>query len=302
MPKRSNEFQALIKSIYAAMSNVEGGSVTESAMLYEPNEKPREVDILIEREMYGHKLKIAIECRDRSRKDDIEWIDGLIGKYKNLKIDRIVAVSKSGFSSPAIDKARENRIDIRTYEKLLETDWPREFYELGFLGIGAGFFEIKFKPERVKYEVYPIAPESITLNLNTEVRNIRGEIIGTVNFILDDYFKRIISPKVKEIINKEFLPSCKTVEDIEREFEITISINIEDLYLYPIDGPVFQLKKLVYIVKGNPSIYDANMEHYKFDNQALVSIGITEFKDMKGIIKIIQVSGSISWEASLKVK
>ena len=61
MPKRSNEFQTLIKSIYDAMKKVEGGSVTESAILNEPDGTPREIDILIEREIYGHKLNIAIE-------------------------------------------------------------------------------------------------------------------------------------------------------------------------------------------------------------------------------------------------
>src|SRR5688572_759202 len=105
MPKRTNDFQKLIHYIYSQMVP-EGATVTESALLRERSSlAKREVDILIEYEIAGTKLRIAVECRDRSRKDDIEWIDGLIGKYRDLEVDKVIAVSNSGFSSDAIEKA-----------------------------------------------------------------------------------------------------------------------------------------------------------------------------------------------------
>ena len=72
--------------------------------------------------------------------------------------------------------------------------------------------------------------------------------------------------------------------------------------MHSINGKVFKLNKLIYIVKGNPSIYDAKMEHYNYNNQALVSIGNNELNDAEGTLKIIQVSGSTSCEASIKDK
>jgi hypothetical protein len=55
--------------------------VTESALLKErDSDAKREVDILIEDEVAGVKVRIAVETRDRSRPDTLEWIDGLVGK------------------------------------------------------------------------------------------------------------------------------------------------------------------------------------------------------------------------------
>jgi len=97
MPKRTNDFQTLIKFIYDRITPADG-TVTESAMIYDKDSNTlREVDILIEHKISGHTIKIAVECRDRSRKDTIEWIDGLVGKTSSLNVDKVVAVSKKGF-------------------------------------------------------------------------------------------------------------------------------------------------------------------------------------------------------------
>ncbi len=64
MPKRSNEFQQLIHHIYTQLAS-EDAEVTEPAFVKErDSEAEREVDILIEDEVAGVKVRIAIECRD----------------------------------------------------------------------------------------------------------------------------------------------------------------------------------------------------------------------------------------------
>jgi hypothetical protein len=80
MPQRSNEFQQLIHHIHTQMASLDA-KVTESALLKErDSDAKREVDILIEDEVAGVKVRIAVETRDRSRPDTLEWIDGLVGK------------------------------------------------------------------------------------------------------------------------------------------------------------------------------------------------------------------------------
>jgi hypothetical protein len=109
-----------------------GGSVSESAMVKERgSEVEREVDILLQQVVFGADLRIAVECRGRKGRDDIQWIDGIIGKYRDLPIDRVIAVSKSGFTSAAKEKAAATRIDALTLEQALETDWPAQFARLG---------------------------------------------------------------------------------------------------------------------------------------------------------------------------
>jgi hypothetical protein len=112
MPKRTNEFQQLIFTIYDQIAAADA-TVTESAMVFDRDAKTlREVDILVEWRYAHHNIKLAIECRDRARKDTVEWIDTLLGKIDSLEVDKIVAVSKEGFTEAAMTKAATRGIDV----------------------------------------------------------------------------------------------------------------------------------------------------------------------------------------------
>lgn len=92
-----------------------GGSVAESVELFERQSGvKREVDILAEVPAYGSHVRIAVEVRSRSRTDDVRWIDELEGKYRDLDVDKVVAVSASGFSEAARKKALAVNIQILT--------------------------------------------------------------------------------------------------------------------------------------------------------------------------------------------
>jgi hypothetical protein len=125
MPKRTNEFQRLVGYIYSQIVPA-GGRVTECAFLQETGGgAQREVDILVEHKVAGHDLKIAVECRDQGRDQSVEWIDSLIGKYSRLKVNQVVAVSASGFSTEAKRKAADHNIDVITANEALTTDWVK---------------------------------------------------------------------------------------------------------------------------------------------------------------------------------
>jgi hypothetical protein len=123
MPMRTNEFQQLVAYVYSKIGPI-GGKVTESAELFEEGSTTkREIDILIEVKVSGIELKIAIECRDRSRDETVEWVDALIGKYSRLRVNKVVAVSSSGFSGEAERKAAAHNIDTITAEEAARVDW-----------------------------------------------------------------------------------------------------------------------------------------------------------------------------------
>ncbi len=160
MPKRTNEFQQLMHYIYGQMVP-EGATVAESVFIKERDGgSEREVDILIEHEVAGTKLRIAVECRDRSRRDSIEWIDSLIGKFRDLAIDKVVAVNRVGFSKEAVQKASANGIDTRTLEKALDTDWPEEFVKLGIIRMTYRTF-----PVQVRIDTEPPLTDQAELEL-----------------------------------------------------------------------------------------------------------------------------------------
>jgi hypothetical protein len=123
MPARTNEFQQMVTAIYSQIVPA-GGHVTESAMLRENGTgAEREVDVLIEHNVAGHAIKIAVECRDHGRDQNLAWIDGLIGKYSRLKVNQIVAVSSSPFSQSAKAKAAQHNIEAITVNEALTADW-----------------------------------------------------------------------------------------------------------------------------------------------------------------------------------
>ena len=285
MPKRSNPFQHLMKTIYDAMAKVSGGSVSESAALYEPDGTPREVDILIESVVLSHNLKIAVECHDRTRKDDVEWIDGLIGKYKNLGVQKIIAVSNSGFTDTAKGKAAANNIEIMTLEQCLDTNWPDEFQKLN-----VSIFKIDFKPQFVRILYHPM--KDIQVERTWVLTNSKGLTLGTFDTLFMSYYKESVVSKAKEHIDTQILPSCKVIGDLEKSLDITVPFDVENTYFHDAEGNKYELKKIVFILKGITTVYHGSTDHYKYGNTARISIGTVEADDMTRSFNIIQVAGS----------
>lgn len=123
MPKRTNAFQSLIRWIETELAPV-GARVTESEELIDlVTGERREVDVLVRAVVGQHKIALAIECRDHQRRADVTWIDNLIGKYKNLPVSSVIAVSRSGFTKNALKKAEMNNIKTLTLELAQVTRW-----------------------------------------------------------------------------------------------------------------------------------------------------------------------------------
>lgn len=124
MPKRSNFFQRLIVMIEEAMVDVPGSTVQESVLLEDRRTgEEREVDILIDALISGYPLRVAIECRNYRRRCDSTWIDQLIGKYEDLPVDKVIAVSRRGFYRPAAEKAEQHGITTLSLREATSADW-----------------------------------------------------------------------------------------------------------------------------------------------------------------------------------
>jgi hypothetical protein len=137
MPKRSNDFQRLIRRIYEQLFST-AAKVIESAMLTDLNSgEKREIDILVEVPTPGTDTptRIAIECRDHERASDVTWIDSLVGKYRDLPVNRVIAVSRKAFTKSAARKAQRNNIETRTLAEALATDWPEDLFSVDFSNV-----------------------------------------------------------------------------------------------------------------------------------------------------------------------
>jgi hypothetical protein len=122
MPRKTNDFQALIALLHRQLASPET-SVSESGFITDPATGDlREVDVLIEQAVAGYPAKIAVECRDRSRAATVQWIDELIGKYQNTGI-KVVAESKRGFAKRAKIRAEKAGIEAVTATDAVARDW-----------------------------------------------------------------------------------------------------------------------------------------------------------------------------------
>lgn len=114
-------FQQLVATVEAALGS--NANVQSPAKIRDRDGVVREVDVLIEFTHAWRTHRIGIECRRRIRPQGVDWIDEIVGKYRNLSMDKVVAVSESGFTEPAMTKARANNIEALTLRECDMSDW-----------------------------------------------------------------------------------------------------------------------------------------------------------------------------------
>jgi len=282
MPKRTNDFQQLMHYIYSQMAP-EGAIVTESASL---GNSKREVDILIEHEIVGTKLRIAVECRDRSRKDDVEWIDHLVGKFKDLDVHKVIAVSKSGFSQKAIEKAIVEQIDTCTLEQALNTNWSEEFIKLGIAAVTQQVFV-----EMVQFEFEPPITQEVQL-LET-VTDQAGNIFGTLDEVVKDCFNHRIND-LREYLSGHFREIFKVLADFDKPLLTEHRIITPTLCLTDTKGVMHRIQCITFHTRSIFTVDQSKVENYLYNKDKVgISTGVIGFKDsdVAYTFNAVQVAG-----------
>ena len=89
-------------------------SVIESApLVHRLTGEKREVDVVVRATVGEHPLVISLECIDHSRAADVTWVEQMKSMHDHLETNRLVLVSRSGFSEQALTLARS--LGISTY-------------------------------------------------------------------------------------------------------------------------------------------------------------------------------------------
>ncbi len=104
-------------------------TVTESQMVYVPGQSiEREIDILIETAVGPFRIKIAIEAKDEKRRLDLTKFESILGKYLiegGVKVDKIVIVTRSGFTKPVRIRAKCLGVELMTLSEAKEFKWDK---------------------------------------------------------------------------------------------------------------------------------------------------------------------------------
>lgn len=199
----------------------------------------RQIDISIR----GSETLTIVECRFQKKKQDVKWIEELIGRRLSLRANSIIAVSSSGFSNGAICKAKEFGIFLREVSEISD----EEILSWGTLS-DVTFLYFSFS--ELKIGLIP---------------NIRNDVSISSSEIACELAKTNLMYMVFQVITQEFQKTY--IPNTKGPFSSTIELNRE----IRVKGVVFRRCKisgivaaLVQKVKG-PSImvYGAPKENSK---------------------------------------
>ncbi len=117
--KESEAFEQQIHRIHELLEASEA-SVTWNDHISDPDNpsRSRQIDITIRR----NGDLTMVECRQHQSPQDVQWIEGLMGRRASLRADSAIAVSSSGFTSGARKKARAHGIILRDLEEVSEQE------------------------------------------------------------------------------------------------------------------------------------------------------------------------------------
>ena len=104
------KFEQQVERIHQLL-DAEGATVTWNDRIPDPDNpsQPRQIDISIRRDG----MLTLVECRIHKNPQDVTWIEELMGRRTSLKADAVIAVSASGFTKTARDKAVAHGIHLR---------------------------------------------------------------------------------------------------------------------------------------------------------------------------------------------
>jgi hypothetical protein len=282
MPKRTNPFQQVI---YRVNDILKGADVIvdESVLLIEniDGEKiEREIDILIQRNVNGRTYKIAIECRDRGDKDSIEWVDGLIGKYSDLEVDEIIAVSNSGFSKAAYQKAKHHNIQLVALEEVDKADFGKHVL------MGGADVKLTFGLAMLEVESTP-ALQNVTLDLDEEVFDSKGTKLtlrGLVNGLL------AVQPGLFHELKEKVTSGFETAEDLTKEVLLPKDHIINGLYTLKHGDVLGRIDKIKIVFYCKPEVKEVNLKNKKYKD-ALISGYKSADDNFVDTIYLMQING-----------
>lgn len=178
MPKRSNAFQQVVTLLHEQFAG--GGIVTESKLLPDSRTgKRREVDIVIEAPVVEYPIIMSIECIDHNRPASVEWVEQMMAKHADLPTNKLVLVSRSGFTRQAQQKADALYITTLALARAEATDWTLLVGKLPEIGIETldftyqGFIIVKSSQGQEALA----APRELTLRNESGTHHVFGALL-----------------------------------------------------------------------------------------------------------------------------
>jgi hypothetical protein len=269
-PQASGKFEQQIKRIHELIEQP-GSEVVWNDHLPDPDNptQPRQIDVSIKRE---GKLTL-VECRIHKAKQDVKWIEELIGRRLSLKADAVIAVSSSGFTNGAIIKAKKFGIILRDLLTLTE----EEVSEWGYLTrVWLTFYE--FVDVQLVFRFRPEHLGSISVNdVEQYLRKSPGQLYGIFEMLANKIDEK--NPKGypgqfrANLHNRSLQIAGISVDSIEFIAKFSLreeEINIPSVVAYDVPG-VEAAKRTAYIEKVDLGEFEIT----KSSNDVLVTLDLS---------------------------
>lgn len=265
MPKRTNSFQKLITVIEKSISD-EKTDVKESEFIKDNLGINREIDVLITTEINNTKIQIALECRDHGRDQSLEWIDQIIGKYFNINIEKVVAVSSSGFSDAAVTKAKAYNISLLSLEDVSQVDWSKLINDLKLT-----LFKFELRMCGWKLGVKDELIDSKKLDQDTNIFNSENNIVGTIKSELDSNYEERGRDYIFENIHNSLPNAFGDNEEKKTNIELSIEPK-QSRYIKNEDDEYIQILSFIMYVKINITFYKTEQNYFEYKNVPVIQV------------------------------
>jgi hypothetical protein len=303
VPKRTNPFQSLVAQVYKARKEdnavvIESGEVGESG-----TSTPAEIDILIRKTTFGHEVVIALECRDHQRPQSVEWIRELADKKRSMPIDKMFAVSTSGFTEKAREKAKANGIELLTLRAAESLDFGAQLLRLGMCDIQ---WTLRFQSVTVAWS----DPKQQSKVCETSILEIDGE---APQFDMKTLIESVLRNNADQI-------TAAFHQSLPQAYKVRADLDRDAYFLFPIQFKKearingVAIDKLWLQLLCKPMAKEVGIDHYSLGDSRIahsildagdkrVSITATHWKDQQGKLSIsISPVNSPLDEARVKVK
>jgi len=266
------DFEKLTESLFDKLK-ILGDSYTIKHNVYlDGPDGKRQFDVILKHTVAGFDFTTAIECKDFKSKVSIKEIDNFESKLKDVNVQKGILVSRKGFSSKAISKAKSTNISLCTVHQSKSEKWE--------IDVDFKVFFCKIEPIEFRFSLgelrFAKGGSFLTLpNLKINDINIKNCFIdnwknNNINIKLNSNIIRVILPEIRapffmEITNasggkekrelNEFYIElkytrkfyCKYIEDIENTqilkniSENKMHVFIEDLSLTELSEDDFKI-------------------------------------------------------------
>lgn len=187
--KDSEAFEQQIHRIHELLEG-SGAEVTWNDHIPDPDNpsQPRQIDVTIRRD---GKLTL-VECRHRQSPQDVTWIEELMGRHVSLGAGTTIAVSSSGFTTSALQKARRYGIITRDLHELTDLEihaWRGQvalklyYYQYSDLELSLCFRRGSIP--RLNNDV--VKSELTSSTAMQSLFNAAAQQLGTVNLVGEDH-------------------------------------------------------------------------------------------------------------------